>query len=251
MKNDVYIHIVEFEDKDSWIKGSSKFPRMFEEAFNWMEEVEGGYEEELLEFIDVEFIYYNVKNEEELMENIEKKGGFNIFVCGSHFISYAALSKFEDKENIEFLQFDYHPDLRDVYEGRKLSHATMSKRIAEMGVKITQIGIGEQSIEDVYNARKHRVAQFNYLPKFNGLDLKDKIYLSLDADAFSFFRNVSTPSLSKIGLEVMEFFESLFKEKEVVAIDLVELLGDKGDVMRAAQLIRKLLFLKFKIRGIR
>ena len=253
MKNKINIHIVEFEDKDSWIKGSKEFPQLFKEAYSWMEEIEAGFENEFSEFIETEFIHYHPKDEKEMINNIKAKEGLNIYVCGSHFVSYASIKKLSEegilkKEKTEFLQFDFHPDLRDVYEGRKLSHATMTKRIAELGLNITQIGIGEQSIEDLYNAKKHRIKQFYELPEYKEIRgvLSKDVYLSLDADAFTFFSNVSTPSLSKIDESVFKFLKNLSQDKRMVGIDIVEIIDSKTDSMKAAQLIRKILFYIFK-----
>ncbi len=240
------IHLFSFEDKESWIKGSKDFPSKFREAFEWMEEIEGSYKEELLSIYDVKFYEYDVKDEDEIMRKLERKEGLNLYVCGSHFISYPAVKKAveEIKEEISFVQFDYHPDLRDVYEGRKLSHATMAKRIAEIGVKILQIGIGEQSIEDLHNAEKHNVKQYFETPSYEEIKDKvnEKVYLSFDGDAFKFFTHVSTPSLSKVGDEVFPLIESIIKEKEVIGMDIVEILGDRRDAMLASQFIRKVLF---------
>ncbi len=252
MKKRINIHLIAFEDRESWIKGSSGFPKLFREAYEWMEEIEAGFEKEFSEFLDTKFFEYDAENEEEIMNKMKAEDGFNIYVCGSHFISYPALMKVLEKEKmdkskISFLQFDFHPDLRNIYEGRKLSHATMAKRIAEENISIMQIGIGEQSIEDLYNAEKHKVIQYFELPAFEEVEekLKEKIYLSLDVDAFTFFSKVSTPSLSKIDERVFAFLEKLFMKKEIIGMDIVELLADKAEAMKAAQFIRKLLFYRY------
>ncbi len=235
-KGKVVINLIPIEDEDALIKGSKEFPTLFKECFYEIEEMEFGFEEELNELVEIEFKEH--KNLEKLKLEKEK---FNILLSGTHLASFYGVKQLCPEV---FVQFDFHPDLRDSYKGKKLSHACVAKRIAELGVKIIQIGIGEQSIEDFYNARKYNIKQFARVPKLKEIPNKS-IYLSLDADAFKFFGEVSTPSLSKIGEESFEFFETLLGRKEVVGLDLVELIGKKREVLKAAQLIRKLLFFKF------
>ena len=236
---EVTFHLVVFEDQESYVKGSSEFPLLFKKAFEWMEEMEPEFKEkgELFSLYNFNYRYYFPENEEGF-EEIKAQPGLNIFLCGSHVISYFAYKQFYNG-NQDFVVVDYHPDLRKFYGKRRLSHATVSYLISSLGSRVYQWGIGEMSIEDLNNAQSNNI--FWKKPRIK--ELKSQVYLSLDVDGFSLFSKVSTPSIPNISWqELSQFLAELFRKKEVIAFDLVELLPKEDEVMRAALLVRKLLF---------
>ncbi len=71
------------------------------------------------------------------------KGKKILALGGEHLVTYPIVKAMKAyfKEMV-IVHFDAHCDLRDEYEGQKLSHATVMKRVKELGVaEILQVGI--------------------------------------------------------------------------------------------------------------
>src|SRR5208337_3991414 len=62
---------------------------------------------------------------------------------GEHLVTYPILKAMSRRfRDLQIVHFDAHCDLRDEYEGQKLSHATVMKRVKELGRSVVfQIGI--------------------------------------------------------------------------------------------------------------
>ena len=85
----------------------------------------------------------------EAARKVVRDGKFMIGLGGEHSISSglvrAVLGKYK---RLSVLQIDAHADLRAEYEGSPYSHASVMRRVVEMGVPIVQVGIRNYSLEE-------------------------------------------------------------------------------------------------------
>ncbi len=148
---------------------------------------------------------------------------------------------------------DAHMDLRDQYEGRKLSHATVVRRVwEEVGRRVYQLGIRSGTREEWAFSREHcRLGPFDLSLLGYFLEEVDQapIYLTLDLDVLDpgFLPGTGTPEGG--GVTPGELFSALalFKEKNLVGADVVELspIHDPSgaSTILAAKVVREVLLL--------
>lgn len=197
------------------------------------------------------------KNTEKMMKAVS---GFTDKICkhnkipfalgGEHLISYPVIKSLKTKyDNMTVIQFDAHTDLREDYEGVKFSHATVMKRVFELGgIDIIQTGIRSGTKEE-YEFMKKNHTFYEFFKKDLILEkIKGKnVYLTIDIDVFdpSVIPGTGNPEPGGITfLQFMDFIKHL-KETTVIGIDVVELnpLIDPTQVSSIiiAEIVRELL----------
>lgn len=149
-----------------------------------------------------------------------------LIIGGEHLITYPVLKALRSMhENIKIVHFDAHCDLRDHYEGQKLSHATVVKRIKELGVThIYQIGIRSGTKEEFHEAC---IIESPYELK-EVINENDTLYLTFDIDVLdpSLVPGVTTPEPGGLFFqEIVPYFKVL-SEMHVIGADVVELSPD-------------------------
>jgi agmatinase len=136
------------------------------------------------------------------------------------------------------VQFDAHADLRDEYEGSRMSHACAMRRVLETH-PVVSIGIRAVSTEEVEFARAQRVptipAERVAAP---GADLAaveremlaairtERVFVTFDVDALDPSIMPSTGTPEPGGLDwytTLRLLRALAREREIVAFDVVEL----------------------------
>lgn len=170
----------------------------------------------------------------EAAEPIFRAGRFPLALGGEHSITVgmvrAAAAAMDD---ISVLVLDAHADLRDEYEGHKLSHACVGARILESTDKLCQVGIRSYSREE-YEAHGDRVRRFitpavveadpNWIAR--ALDmLGSKVYVSVDIDALdpSIAPGTGTPEPGGLyWKQVLELLREVCSKRQVVGADIVE-----------------------------
>jgi agmatinase len=157
--------------------------------------------------------------------------------------------------HLSVIQLDAHADLREHYEGSALSHACVMARVREMTTHTVQLGIRSMSIEEARLVEKENLALYTMHDIRAGkLDLDaalealpDPVYLTIDVDAFDWSVIASTGTPEPGGFlwdEALQLLEQIFKEKQVIGFDMVELSAsdhDRNSPFAAAKLIYKLL----------
>lgn len=136
---------------------------------------------------------------------------------------------------IGIVQFDAHADLRDTYEGISLSHACVMRRVHEMGIPALGVGIRSLSPAEAAFIERQQLSMIwgQELPNLT-LDrfrsslraLPTKVYLTFDVDFLdpSLIPATGTPEPGGgLWWPTLGLLRILFEEKEVVAMDLVEL----------------------------
>jgi len=168
---------------------------------------------------------YSLERIETAVTEIVGKGKKILALGGEHLVTYPIVKAMKKRfRDIQIVHFDAHCDLRDEYEGQKLSHATVMKRVKELGTEILQIGI-----------RSGTRREFEELLPVDSpaslaahLNRNRAMYVSFDMDVFdpSLVAGVTTPEPGGLTFkEVMEYF-SVLMGMNVVGADIVELAPD-------------------------
>ena len=142
-------------------------------------------------------------------------------------------------------------------QGSVYSHASPFYRLLTEGFPLVQVGIRAMDRDSLRLARKRGVALFpahrihrEGLPLDEILEaLGKRVYISLDFDALdpSLMPSVGTPLPGGLSYrQVVDLLEAVFREKEVVGMDFVELSpnGQFHAEMTAAQLVYHAIGLK-------
>jgi len=132
------------------------------------------------------------------------------------------------------VQFDAQADLRDRYEDNPLSHACVMRRIVELDIPIFQIGVRSLSTPEAELRMNRRIAHLDadtlhrqglpapLLPP----DFPELVYVTFDLDALdpAIMPATGTPEPGGLGwYPAIDILEQIFKEREVLAADVVEL----------------------------
>ncbi len=165
----------------------------------------------------------------------------------------AAAKKFPD---LCVLQIDAHADLRESYQGNPASHAAVMRRVVEICPAV-QVGIRSLSVEEaaaipklrtkIYWAKDIvRAAVESWVPRVVA-DLSSHVYLTIDLDGFdpAYVPATGTPEPGGLDwYQVTSLIREVAAQKQIVAMDVVELLpqpGDHASDFLAAKLIYKTL----------
>ena len=257
---------VPYDGTSTWQKGADKGPKAFLNASENMElyDIETDSEvyqlgiylaDPISEFSSpeamVEAVYAKTK------EYIIKNKFVTIF-GGEHSISIGTIRAFYHTfDNLTVLQLDAHADLRPEYQGSKCNHACALYE-ASQTTNLIQVGIRsmdriEKTVMDsekTYFAHEMAVDE-NWVD--NAMDqMTENVFITIDLDVFdpSILPSTGTPEPGGLfWYETLDFLKQVFKEKNVVGFDIVELCpnaADKSSDFLAAKLYYKLLSYKFK-----
>jgi agmatinase len=182
------------------------------------------------------------------------EGKFVVLVGGEHSVSGPPILAHADRASrpLSVLQLDAHADLRAEYEGTPYSHACVMHRVHSL-VHIAPVGIRSltneerrlmraKGIEPVFG---HELRSTGWVDRVLG-SLRDDVYVTIDVDYFDPALMPSTGTPEPGGghwYPTLELLDAVFKHKQVVGCDVVELAPIPGvvapDVM-AAKLVYKL-----------
>lgn len=190
-----------------------------------------------------------------------------VILGGEHTTTYGGLLGVAEKyKDFSILHFDAHSDLRDIYEGNKFSHACVMRRALEIEqVKsIVQVGIRNVSSEATdgrefgfikNNKNKIKIFWARDKDKWNIKNilksLGKNVYISFDVDVLdpSIMPSTGTPEPGGLlWYETVNILKQVFKEKNVIGLDVVELSPIKNFVapdFTIAKLIYKMIGYKY------
>jgi agmatinase len=161
-------------------------------------------------------------------EFLDKLSSFKhiIAIGGEHLITFPVSLR----TTSPVISFDAHLDLCNFYEGKKFSHATVMRRIAETGKEVVIVGFRTFHPEELSYGKKSEnitlISSKEVLenPKEVNSILKsfERSYLSLDLDVFdpAYAPSVSTPE--SFGISPWDFIK-LTEELKIEHGDIVEL----------------------------
>lgn len=185
--------------------------------------------------------------QKEIHDKLLTKDGFHIILGGDHSIAIASERAFYDDclkrgKTPVIIHMDAHPDICDVYEGSKYSHACPIFRALEYGYKdenITMVGIRGFEAQEIETFKKHPK-----LDVFKSFDIKKlgvealltllvakyrdpqyEVYFSYDIDANDPAYAPGTGTPEAFGLsnfETVAILTGLIANLNVTCLDIVE-----------------------------
>jgi agmatinase len=190
-------------------------------------------------------------------------GKLPVTIGGEHSVSVGPmLACAERVRNLSVLQLDAHTDLREELGGSRFNHGCVMARIRG-ACPIVQVGIRSMGAVEVGSLTAGRVffaadLQFDdrWMKQVVGA-LTRNVYLTIDLDVFDPAVMPSTGTPEPGGLQwypVLRLLRRLFRERNVVAFDIVELCpnpNDRAPDFLAAKLLYTLLSYKFCDRPMR
>ena len=192
------------------------------------------------------------------------KGKFLVSLGGDHSITLPLVRAHRERlGDFAVLHVDAHDDLYDTWQGSRLSHAAVMRRVAELGVPIVQVGQRAYAEDSLAFAKAQGIPVFPaHRIRREGLPIQeilaalpDRVYISFDFDALdpSEMPAVGTPLPGGLSFtEASDLLAAVFREKEVVGIDFVELSPIPGlffPEMTAASLVYRAIGLKAEAAG--
>ena len=249
------IQPVPYEHTSSYLAGSAKGPGAIISASQFVEL----YDEELdtetfrqcgiatlpaLKFskstVDAKAVELIEKSTDRLLND----GKYVVSLGAEHTVTYGFVKSFAKKyKNLTVLQIDAHSDLRQSYHNNIYSHASVMKRIHDMGINLVQIGIRAQCIEEAQLIKSSKKINTFYAHTIRN-DAKwmskalaactENVYLTIDADGFDPSIMPAVGTAEPRGLfweETLQFLKQVIQKKNVVGFDIVECAPMKGNIL--------------------
>ncbi len=190
---------------------------------------------------------YSLAAIEEAATGAYSAGGKALVLGGEHLITYPIMKAVKKRfRDVQVVHFDAHCDMRDDYEGQNLSHATVMRRVAEIGIgQILHVGIRSGTRQEFAGltpvdapaslaARLHRDAP---------------VYVTFDMDVLdpSLVPGVTTPEPGGLTFNEVVGYLLALKGFNVIGADVVELAPDYDTTfvssVCAAKVAREILML--------
>lgn len=258
---------VPYDGTSTWQKGSDKGPQAFLDA------------SENMELYDIETNSEAYKNGVYLADSINENSSpeamveavyqrtkdyitrnkFVTLIGGEHSVSIGSIRAFnEGFENLTVVQLDAHADLRKDYEGSTCNHACAMHE-ASKNTNLIQVGIRSMDVTEVKWMNKeqtffaHELQEEEYWADAAVDLMTENVFITIDLDCFdpSIMPSTGTPEPGGLlWYETLEFLRKIFREKNVVGFDIVELCPDeneKSSDFLAAKLYYKMLSYKFHL----
>ncbi len=257
---------VPYDGTSTWQKGANKGPEAFLNASENMElyDIETQTEvykqglylaDAVTENSSPEAMVDAVHSE---TKKFIKKNKFVTLFGGEHSISIGTIRAFNEcYDSLTVLQLDAHADLRKEYQGTSCNHAcavyeaSQTTNLIQVGIR--SVDVSETTVidkEKTYFA--HEMVNDNSWMNASIDQMTENVFITIDLDAFdpSIMPSTGTPEPGGLlWYETLEYLKQVFKEKNVVGFDIVELCpkkNDKSSDFLAAKLYYKMLSYKFE-----
>jgi agmatinase len=162
-------------------------------------------------------------------------GKFPVVLGGEHTVTWGVIRGYLEAGLRDFgvVQIDAHADLRDEYEGEKLSHACVMRRVVEAGIPLFQLGNRAYSEEERAARARHNVRYVDAdelvprgieaitLPQ----DFPARVFFTLDVDGIdpSVLPATGTPVPGGLGwYQTLGLFESVAQQRTIIGFDILE-----------------------------
>ena len=193
---------------------------------------------------------------EGVVGKVAESGMVPFTLGGEHSLTLAPVRALRARyPDLSVLQLDAHLDLRQQYQGTELSHASVMRRIRDLGVPVVPVGIRSVSREEADYVHAGRVPVFLAREiRTGGLPvdaivskLGNPVYVTVDLDAFdpAYVPGVGTPEPGGLTWdEGTRLLRAVFERRQVVGCDLVELCpipGMPASDFFAAKLVNKMI----------
>ena len=256
---------VPYDGTSTWQKGADKGPKAYLNASENMElyDIETGTEVYRQGVYLADAVTEN-ESPEAMVEAVHKatkkyikRNKFVTIFGGEHSISIGTIRAFNEMyPSLTVLHIDAHADLRKEYDGSTCNHACAVYE-ASQTTNLIQVGIRSMDVmektvmdeEKTYFA--HDMAVDDTWMDSAIDQMTDNVFITFDLDAFdpSIMPSTGTPEPGGLlWYETLDFLKQVFKEKNVVGFDIVELCPNKKEKSSdflAAKLYYKMLSYKF------
>ncbi len=191
-----------------------------------------------------------IRYTERKIRGVVDHGQFPIVLGGEHSLTVGAVRALREKGiSFNVLYFDAHLDLRDTWNGTKYNHACAARRILDLGIPVTWVGIRSVAPEEVTFLEKGHTKSVWYgvdLPVTEILEtLGEHVYLSVDFDVFdsSIMPSVGNPQPGGLGwYAVTNLIEKVAEHRTLIGADFMEFSPIRGlvapDVLAAKLVFR-------------
>ncbi|GHO84156.1 agmatinase [Dictyobacter formicarum] len=180
------------------------------------------------------------------------QGQIPLTLGGEHSLSAPVIAAVHAQyPDLTVVHIDAHGDLRDEYEGTPLSHASIERRVVDMGIPLLEIGIRSFSPEEAafMNTKPNVEVVWAYqlakgLARIPWERLGKHTYVTIDLDAIdpSEMPAVGTPEPGGLSwYQVLDLFQEICRRTTIVGMDVVELCPMEGQT-RADFLAAKLVY---------
>jgi len=231
---------VPYNSTTYWKSGTKEGPRAIIDASRHVElyDIETKKDISKEGIFTLPFLEPSKNSPEETMARIKNvvdkllaDGKLLIMLGGEHSITLGAVQSFKEKySDFSVLQIDAHADLRDEFEGTKFHHGAVIKRVRDLGVPVTQVGIRSISEEDVQYIEKEKINTVFFAPDLPIekiiSTLKDNVYITFDLDGLdpSIMPSTGTPEPGGLlWYESLELIKKVAEKKNIIGADVVEL----------------------------
>lgn len=257
---------VPYDGTSTWGKGADKGPEAFLAASENMElyDIETGSEVYEQGIHLTEALTEN-SSPEAMVDAVHKttkeyiiRNKFVTLFGGEHSISIGSIRAFNECfDNLTVLHIDAHADLRESYDGTKYNHACAVHE-ASQTTNLVQVGIRSiDAIEKTFMDEEKTFFAHDMVNDEYWIDkvveaCTENVFITFDLDVLdpSIMPSTGTPEPGGLlWYETLEFLKQVFKEKNVVGFDIVELcpnIADKSSDFLAAKLYYKMLSYKFE-----
>jgi len=195
----------------------------------------------------------------EAVREVLERGQLPFIIGGEHSLSALPIAVVREYfPDLTVVHIDAHGDLRDEYEGTPLSHASIERRVVDMGIPLTEIGIRSFSPEeaefmktspDVAIVWGYQLARGNAVMPWERLS--EHTYVTIDLDALdpSEMPAVGTPEPGGLHwYQLLNLFHEICQRTTIVGMDVVELCPMTGQTRAdflAARLVYKMIGYRF------
>ncbi len=162
-------------------------------------------------------------------------GALPVVLGGEHTVSFGAIrAAARHAPGIGVIQVDAHADLRDRYQGSPWSHASVMRRVLDLGLPILQLGVRSLCAEEIAARRQYQVAHLDARALFQGATLAGilppafprRVYLTFDLDGLdaAVMPATGTPEPGGLGFwQALDLVGQAVAGRQVVGLDVVEL----------------------------
>src|SRR5260221_2687446 len=142
----------------SYMKGTARGPQaildassqmeLYDEELDWCPIEVGVYTQPALDYSGMDHAAA-LKATGDAVREVLQRGQLPFTIGGEHSLSAPPIAAVRDYfPDLTVVHIDANGDLRDQYEGTPLSHASIERRVVDMGIPVTEIGIRSFSPEE-------------------------------------------------------------------------------------------------------
>ncbi len=193
------------------------------------------------------------------VREVLEQGQLPFTIGGEHSLSAPLIAAVREHfPDLTVVHIDAHGDLRDEYEDTPLSHASIERRVVDMGIPLTEIGIRSFSPEEAAFMQTqpnvaivwgYQLAKCTATIPWERLTAHTYVTIDLDALDPSEMPAVGTPEPGGLHwYQLLDLFREICHRTTIVGMDVVELCPMPGQTRAhflAAKLVYKLIGYRF------